>query len=171
MSAYKYRGSLKRTSDTEVAAFGADSNQNWRREKMFPVHHILLVEDNPGNVRLAREAMADWATAAISLHVVTNGVDAIQFVWQTNRYTDAPRPDLIVLDLNLQRLSGLDVLKRLKDIPGLWQIPTIMLSSVEAEEHVQSAHKPYANDYLVKAHGFVEVMKHFGNIEAQLTGA
>jgi two-component system, chemotaxis family, response regulator Rcp1 len=138
---------------------------------MFPVHHILLVEDNPGDVRLAREAMAGWATAAISLHVVTNGEDALQFVWQTNRYTDAPRPDLIVLDLNLQRLSGLEVLKRLKDIPGLWQIPTIMLSSVEAEEHVQSTYKPDANAYLVEAHGLVEVMKHFGNIETRLTCA
>jgi chemotaxis family two-component system response regulator Rcp1 len=132
---------------------------------VLAIHHILLVEDNPGNVRLAREAMAGWASAS-SLHVVTNGEDAIQFVWQTNRYSDAPRPDLIILDLKLHVLSGLEVWTRLKDIPGLWQIPTIMLSNSEAEEDEKAA-EPRANAHLVKARGFAEVIKHFGNIGAR----
>jgi chemotaxis family two-component system response regulator Rcp1 len=138
--------------------------------RVFPVHHILLVEDNPGDVRLVRESMVDWASAS-KLHVVTNGEDAVQFVCQTKAYADAPRPDLIILDLNLPGLSGLDVLTKLKDIPGLRRIPTIMLSSSEAEEDIRSAYELHVNVYLVKARSFAGIIKQFENIEAWLNCA
>ena len=93
--------------------------------------HILLVEDNPGDVRLTVEALRD-AKVANELHVVGDGEEAIRFLHQEGRYVDAPRPDIVLLDLNLPRLDGRDVLAAIKTDPDLAKIPIIVLTSSSA---------------------------------------
>jgi CheY-like chemotaxis protein len=100
---------------------------------------ILLVEDNPGDIRLTREAFRE-SQIANELHVVTDGVEALDFLHKDGEYTDAPRPDIILLDLNLPRKNGNEFLKELhEDSPDLAWIPVIILtSSKTAEDIVQS---------------------------------
>ena len=110
---------------------------------------ILLVEDNPGDVRLTVEALRH-AKVANQLHVVGNGEEAIDFLRQQGGHVDAPRPDIVLLDLNLPRLDGRDVLADIKSDPELATIPIIVLTSSTAEADIQRSYELHANCYISK---------------------
>ena len=110
---------------------------------------VLLVEDDPGDVLLIREAFEDHKVGNM-LSVVSDGVEAIQYVRGEGEYADAARPDLILLDLNLPRKSGSEVLAEIKGDPGLATIPVVVLTTSEAEEDMLRAYKLHANAYITK---------------------
>lgn len=111
--------------------------------------NILLVEDNPGDIRLTEEVMRD-SKVPIQLHVVRDGVEAMQFLHREAEYRDRPRPDLILLDLNLPRKDGREVLAEAKGDPNLRTIPILMLTTSKAERDVQACYDLHANCYLNK---------------------
>ena len=110
---------------------------------------ILLVEDNPGDVRLTREAFRETG-APVNLRVVADGVLAIDFLRNRGTYTDTPRPDLILLDLNLPRKSGRELLSEIKQDELLRSIPTIVLTTSQAELDIAQAYQLGANTYVPK---------------------
>ncbi|MEA2518306.1 MAG: hypothetical protein QOF49_386 [Chloroflexota bacterium] len=110
---------------------------------------VLLVEDSPGDVRLTREAFRD-ANPAINLHVAADGVEAMAFLLREEPYAAAPRPDLILLDLNLPRMDGREVLARIKADAALMTIPTIILTTSESEADIVKSYQLRANSYLTK---------------------
>jgi len=110
---------------------------------------VLLVEDSPGDVRLTQEAFRD-ANEAIHLHVVTDGVEAMAFLRQEGSYTDVPRPDFILLDLNLPKMDGRQVLAEIKEDTNLKTIPTVILTTSEAEADIVKSYQLQANCYLSK---------------------
>lgn len=110
---------------------------------------ILLVEDNPGDVRLTREALRD-AKVRNNLHVVEDGIKAIEFLRREGEYASAVRPDLILLDLNLPRMSGREVLQEIKADPDLLQIPVVVLTSSQAETDIASSYALHANCFVTK---------------------
>lgn len=110
---------------------------------------ILLVEDNPGDVRLTREALRD-AKVRNNLHVVEDGIRAIEFLRREGEYASAVRPDLILLDLNLPRMSGREVLQEIKADPDLLQIPVVVLTSSQAETDIASSYALHANCFVTK---------------------
>ncbi len=110
---------------------------------------VLLVEDSPGDVRLTQEALRD-ANRAIHLHVATDGVEAMAFLRQEGRHLRAPRPDLILLDLNLPKMDGREVLALVKADASLKLIPTIILTTSEAEADIVKSYQLQANCYLSK---------------------
>ncbi|WP_415382461.1 response regulator [Halosimplex sp. TS25] len=110
---------------------------------------ILLVEDNPGDVRLTREAFRDGHIRN-ALHVVTDGVEALDFLRQRGDHADAPRPDVVLLDLNLPRKNGDEVLDEIRDDPELERLPVVVLTSSKAQEDVVESYELQANAYLTK---------------------
>lgn len=110
---------------------------------------ILVVEDNPGDVRLITEALKKSNLSA-TLHVVSDGEQALQFLERSEPYENAPLPDLMLLDLNLPRLSGEEVLAELKTHPTNRRIPVIVLTSSQAQEDILKAYDRHANCYIVK---------------------
>lgn len=110
---------------------------------------VLLVEDSPGDVRLLQEAFRD-STETILLHVATDGIEAIAFLKQEGDHAPAPRPDLILLDLNLPRLDGREVLAIIKQDDSLKLIPTIILTMSDAETDILKSYQLHANGYLTK---------------------
>ncbi len=118
---------------------------------------ILLVEDNPGDVRLTEEAMRE-AKMRNRLHVVEDGVEAMAFLRREGRFADAPRPDLILLDLNLPRKDGRAVLAEVKADPDLKRIPVVVLTTSQAEEDVIRAYDLHANCYVTKPVDFDQFM-------------
>jgi chemotaxis family two-component system response regulator Rcp1 len=110
---------------------------------------VLLVEDNPGDVRLVREAFRNVNTS-IRLHLASDGMEALAFLGQRGAHLQAPRPDLILLDLNLPKMNGRDVLAKIKAHSTLKTIPTIVLSSSEADSDVLISYQLQANCYLRK---------------------
>lgn len=110
---------------------------------------VLLVEDSPGDVRLTREAFAG-ANQRIQLHVASDGVEAMAFLRREGPHADAPRPDIILLDLNLPRMDGREVLSLIKDDDDLGTIPTVILTTSEAEADILQSYKLRANCYLSK---------------------
>jgi two-component system, chemotaxis family, response regulator Rcp1 len=110
---------------------------------------VLLVEDSPGDVRLTREAFRD-ANSSIHLHVASDGVEAMAFLRKEGPHRDAPRPDLILLDLNLPRMDGREVLASIKDDDDLRTIPTVILTTSEAEADISTSYRLRANCYLSK---------------------
>ena len=110
---------------------------------------ILLVEDNPADIRLTREALKQCPVPC-EVSVVEDGMEAVEFLQREGRFADAPRPDLVLLDLNLPRLSGREVLARIKADPGLRRIPVIVLTTSEAQEDVLGAYDLHANSYVPK---------------------
>jgi two-component system, chemotaxis family, response regulator Rcp1 len=116
---------------------------------------ILLVEDNPGDVRLTREALKD-AKVANMLHVVEDGVSALDFLHQRPPYAEMPRPDLILLDLNLPRKNGREVLAEIKSDERLKAIPVVILTTSQAEEDVLRAYNLHANCYITKPVDFTQ---------------
>ena len=110
---------------------------------------VLLVEDSPADVRLTKEAFKD-AKISNRLSVVSDGVDALRFLKREGEFADAPRPDLVLLDLNLPRMDGREVLKRVKTDPELSSIPVVVLTTSEAERDVAEAYEYHANCYIRK---------------------
>jgi two-component system, chemotaxis family, response regulator Rcp1 len=110
---------------------------------------ILLVEDSPGDIRLTREVLSD-ATIANELHIVGDGEQAMAFLRRDGEHAGAPRPDLILLDLNLPRKDGREVLAELKDEPELHLIPVIVLTTSAAEQDVLRCYDLKAACYITK---------------------
>jgi chemotaxis family two-component system response regulator Rcp1 len=122
---------------------------------------ILLVEDNPGDVRLTKEALKD-AKVLNKLYVAKDGVEAMAFLRRQGKYRDAIRPGLILLDLNLPKKDGREVLKEIKDDPDLKRIPVVILTVSKAEEDIIKTYSLHANCYIAKPvdlHSFIEVVK------------
>ena len=110
---------------------------------------ILLVEDNPGDVRLTREA---WKEGKLrnNLHVAEDGVEALAFLRKQGRHAGAARPDLILLDLNLPRKDGREVLAEIKQDPSVKHIPVVILTTSKAEQDILKAYDLHANCYIAK---------------------
>ncbi|RSM74750.1 response regulator [Kibdelosporangium aridum] len=117
-------------------------------EALRPID-ILLVEDDPGDVLMTREALADNKVSN-KLHVVSDGVEAMQFVRGETPYEHAPRPGLILLDLNLPRKNGQEVLAELKNDEDLRTIPVVILTTSEADEDIVRSYQLHANAYVTK---------------------
>ncbi|MBM3130845.1 MAG: response regulator [Chloroflexi bacterium] len=110
---------------------------------------ILIVEDNPGDVRLTVEALRD-AKVLNHLNAVGDGVEAMAFLRRQGKYTDAPRPDLILLDLNLPKKDGREVLAEVKSDDDLKRIPVVILTTSKAEEDILRTYNLHANCYITK---------------------
>jgi len=110
---------------------------------------ILLVEDNPGDVRLTQEVLNDGKVRN-NMHVVKDGVDAISFLQQTGECAGAPRPDIILLDLNLPKKDGREVLAEIKADPDLKNIPVVVLTTSSAEQDIFRSYDLHANCYITK---------------------
>jgi len=110
---------------------------------------VLLVEDNPGDVRLTQEAFRN-VNPSIHLHVANDGVEAMAFLRHEGANANAPRPDMILLDLNLPKMDGRQVLTQIKKDDNLKTIPTVILTSSEAEADVVNSYQLQANCYLSK---------------------
>ncbi|HEV7470633.1 MAG: response regulator receiver protein [Pseudonocardia sp.] len=123
--------------------------------------NVLLVEDDPGDVLMTREAFEEYLHNR--LDVVTDGSEALAYLRNEGQYADAPRPDLILLDLNLPRRDGREVLAEVKGDPSLQHIPVIVLTTSQAEEDVLKSYQLHANAYVTKPvdfEGFIEAIKH-----------
>jgi chemotaxis family two-component system response regulator Rcp1 len=119
-----------------------------QRSNTMPLQ-VLLVEDSPGDVRLTQEAFRD-SVLDIRLHVAIDGIEAMDFLSREGAHADAPRPDLILLDLNLPKMDGREVLARIKQDEGLKTIPTVILTTSEAEKDIVTSYQLQANCYLSK---------------------
>jgi CheY-like chemotaxis protein len=119
---------------------------------------ILLIEDNPGDARLTQEAMRAAKMTNV-LHVVEDGVQAMEFLRQRSRFKDAPRPDLILLDLNLPKKDGRAVLAEVKADPDLRRIPVVVLTTSRSEEDVMQAYDMHANAYVTKPVNLEQFMR------------
>ena len=108
-----------------------------------------MIEDNPGDVRLTRETLCS-GKRSIHLHVATDGVEAMAFLRQKEGQVPAPRPDLILLDLNLPRMDGHEVLAQIKGDDSLKTIPTIILTTSDAKADIAESYQLHANCYLTK---------------------
>ena len=131
------------------------NRENWR-----PIE-ILMVEDNLGDVRLTQEALSEGKVRN-HLHVVADGVEAMAFLRREGEHADAPQPDLILLDLNLPKKSGPEVLAEIKADPELRRIPVVILTVSKAEEDVLKSYNLHANCYITKPVNldqFLEVVK------------
>ena len=133
------------------------------RQGVRPIE-ILLVEDNPGDVRLAVEALRD-AKVHNNLSVVNDGEDALAFLRRQGQFAAAPRPDLVLLDLNLPRKSGREVLCEVKDDPDLRRIPVVILTTSQAEEDILKAYNCNANCYVNKPVDLDQFIKVVRSIE------
>src|SRR5471030_2755587 len=116
---------------------------------MNTIKTVLLVEDSPGDVRLTQEALRE-VDAELNLHVAVDGTEAISFLRRQGIYAHAPRPDLILLDLNLPKKDGREVLAEIKQDDDLRTIPTVILTTSDAEEDIAVGYKLCANCYLTK---------------------
>jgi CheY-like chemotaxis protein len=126
------------------------------RDDLKPVD-VLLVEDDAGDILMTREAF-EHHKIRNPLHVVTDGEQALQFLRRTGAFAGVPRPGLILLDVNLPRLSGLEVLAELKQDPVLALIPVVMLTTSQAEEDILRSYKLHANAYVSKPVDFENFM-------------
>ena len=110
---------------------------------------VLLVEDSPGDVRLTREALKEGKVRN-NLSVVNDGVEAMEFLRRQGKYADAPRPDIVLLDLNMPRKDGREVLAEMKSDDDLKRIPVVILTTSEAEQDILKTYELHANCYLTK---------------------
>ena len=117
-------------------------------ERNGPIE-ILLVEDNPGDVRLTKEALKEGKVYS-NLHTVKDGVEAMEYLRREGRYKDVPRPDIILLDLNLPRKDGREVLEEIKSDEKLKRIPVVVLTTSNAEQDVLRSYDLHANCYITK---------------------
>ena len=125
---------------------------------------ILLVEDNPGDIRLAQEALKE-SKIKNRLFVVEDGEEAMAFLRREGRYAEVPRPDLMLLDLNLPRKSGREVLSEVKSDADLKRIPVVVLTVSKAEEDILKCYNNYANCYITKPLDFSQFMEITKSIE------
>jgi chemotaxis family two-component system response regulator Rcp1 len=126
---------------------------------------VLLVEDSPGDVRLTREALKD-AKMHISLHVAADGIEAMAYLRREGSHINAPRPDLILLDLNLPKKDGRQVLKEIKESPSLRVIPVVILTTSSSDADVLQSYQLHANCYISKPvdlEGFLKVVQSIDN--------
>ena len=122
---------------------------------------VLLVEDSPGDVRLTQEAFKD-AKVHINLHVASDGTRAMAFLKHEGEHANAPRPDLILLDLNLPKKDGREVLAEIKESPSLKSIPVVVLTTSSSEGDILRSYQLHANCYITKPvglEGFLTVVK------------
>jgi two-component system, chemotaxis family, response regulator Rcp1 len=129
------------------------------------VIEVLLVEDSPGDVRLTREAFKD-AKVHITLHVAMDGAEAMAFLKREGSHAAAPRPDLILLDLNLPKKDGREVLAEIKEDPALKSIPVVVLTTSASEEDILRSYLLHANCYITKPvglDGFLKVVQSIDN--------
>ncbi|KWR91574.1 response regulator [Cupriavidus sp. IDO] len=119
--------------------------------------HILLVEDSPTDVMMTREAL-EYYKVLNPLHVVEDGVEAMEYLRREGKHGAAPRPGLIILDLNLPRKSGREVLEDVKKDPALMNIPVVVLTTSKSEEDVARSYGLYANCYITKPVDFTKFM-------------
>lgn len=125
---------------------------------------VLLVEDNPGDVRLTREALHEGKVRN-HLTVVPDGVEAVAYLRKEGKYANAVRPDLILLDLNLPKKDGREVLEDIKADRSLRHIPVVILTSSQAEQDILRAYDLHANCYVTKPVDFVQFIKVVRSIE------
>jgi len=131
-----------------------------RRGECRPIE-ILMVEDNPGDVRLTLEALKEGKVRN-NMHTVSDGEEALAFLRRQGAYAQAPRPDLILLDLNLPKKTGQEVLAEIKEDPDLRRIPVVILTVSEAETDILKTYNLHANCYITKPvdlERFIEVVK------------
>ena len=130
------------------------------QERTTPVE-ILLVEDNPGDVRLTQEALKE-SKVTNNLSVAEDGVEALAFLKREGKYADAPHPDLLLLDLNLPKKDGRELLEEIKADENLRRIPVVVLTTSKAEEDILRMYNQHANCYITKPidfDQFIEVVK------------
>ena len=125
---------------------------------------ILLVEDSPADVLIAREALSD-SKILNTLHVAEDGMEAMDFLYQRGKFASAPRPDLILLDLNLPRKNGREVLAEIKADDALKYIPVVVMTTSNAEEDVLRSYNLHANCYVVKPIEFENFVRAVKSIE------
>jgi two-component system, chemotaxis family, response regulator Rcp1 len=125
---------------------------------------VLMVEDSASDVLLAREALS-MAKLKVNLHVVEDGVEAMEFLRKEGRYAGAPRPGLILLDLNLPRKNGREVLAELKEDERLKDIPVVILTTSRSEEDIARSYKLHANCYITKPVNFTSFAEVVRSIE------
>jgi two-component system, chemotaxis family, response regulator Rcp1 len=131
---------------------------------ILEVVEILLVEDNPGDIRLTQEAFKD-VKLRNTLHVVRDGVEAMRFLRREGEYANVPRPDIILLDLNLPRKDGREVLEEIKQDDVLKRIPVVVLTTSNDESDILASYNLHANCYITKPvdlNRFIQIVK---NIE------
>lgn len=119
---------------------------------------ILLVEDDPGDVLIAKEAL-EQSKLANNLHVAVNGEEALAFLRHDGEFADQPKPDLVLLDLNLPRRDGREVLAEVKADPELRRIPVVILTTSQAEEDIIKSYDLHANAYVTKPVDFAQFVK------------
>jgi CheY-like chemotaxis protein len=126
---------------------------------------ILLVEDNPGDVRLTREALKD-SKLHNNLSVVEDGAEALAFLRREGKYVNAPRPDILLLDLNLPRIDGRQVLEEIKQDDELKRIPVVVLTTSASEQDILMSYNLHANCYITKPvdlNQFITIVKNIEN--------
>src|ERR1700690_2700440 len=132
------------------------SDRSIQKRRYEDMHkEVLLVEDSPGDVRLTQEAFRD-ANKSVRLHVAADGVEAMAFLKREGAHAYAPRPDIILLDLNLPKMDGREVLAHIKEDKNLKTIPTVILTTSEAETDIVKSYQLQANCYLTKPVQFDE---------------
>lgn len=132
---------------------------------MGTIIEILLVEDNPGDVRLTREALKDMKLKN-ALYVVPDGVEALAFLRREGTYSEMPRPDIILLDLNLPRKDGREVLEEIKQDDELKRIPVVVLTTSDDESDILASYNLHANCYITKPvdmHRFISIVQNIEN--------
>ncbi len=126
---------------------------------------ILLVEDNPGDISLTKEAFKG-AKVANQIHVVQDGEEALRYLHKKDQYANSKHPDIILLDLNLPKKDGREVLKEIKNDPDLRRIPVVILTTSKAEEDIIGAYDNHANCYIRKPVDFQRFMEIVHQIES-----
>ncbi|HMQ48104.1 MAG TPA: response regulator [Saprospiraceae bacterium] len=115
--------------------------------------NILLIEDNPGDIRLTQEAFKEGSTK-VNLEVVTDGVEALRYLRKESNYMDKQSPDLILLDLNLPKKDGREILEEIKNDQSLRKIPIVVLTTSNAGKDILNSYDLHANCYIKKPHDF-----------------
>jgi len=134
-------------------------------ERGMTAFEVLLVEDSPGDVRLTREAFKD-AKVHVNLHIASDGVEAMAFLRREGKHADVRRPDLILLDLNLPKKSGREVLEEIKEDPILMSIPVVVLTTSTSEQDILRSYMLHANCFITKPvdlNGFLKVVRSIDN--------
>ena len=132
--------------------------------KNLELLEILLIEDNPGDARLTQEALKDGKVKN-NLHIVYDGVEAADFLFKRNKYKDAPRPELIILDLNLPKKNGHELLAEIKADETLKRIPVVILTTSKAEEDILNSYNLHANCFLTKPIDLIDFFEMIKSIE------